>query len=59
MIEKLKIYHPFIQRESKVLFGNFVTLDQGSGVVHIAPGHGMEDTLSACRTASCVLSCRR
>lgn len=42
-IEKLKIRHPFINRESKVLFGNFVTLEQGTGIVHIAPGHGMED----------------
>ena len=42
-IEKLKVYHPFIDRESKILFGDFVTLDQGTGIVHIAPGHGMED----------------
>ncbi len=42
-IEKLKVMHPFIHRESKILFGDFVTLDQGTGIVHIAPGHGMED----------------
>ncbi len=42
-IEKLKVRHPFIDRESKVLFAGFVTLDQGTGIVHIAPGHGMED----------------
>ncbi|TAL38897.1 MAG: isoleucine--tRNA ligase [Spirochaetes bacterium] len=42
-IAKLKVNHPFIKRESKVLFGNFVTLEQGTGIVHIAPGHGMED----------------
>ncbi len=42
-IAKLKVYHPFIKRESKILFGNFVTLEQGTGIVHIAPGHGMED----------------
>ncbi len=42
-IEKLKVFHPFIQRESKVIFGGFVTLEQGSGIVHIAPGHGQED----------------
>ncbi|MDN5943079.1 MAG: class I tRNA ligase family protein, partial [Nitrospira sp.] len=28
---------------SPILLGDFVTLDQGTGCVHIAPGHGMED----------------
>lgn len=42
-IKNLIVYHPFIERKSKVIFGNFVTLDQGSGIVHIAPGHGLED----------------
>jgi isoleucyl-tRNA synthetase len=42
-IEKLAVRHPFIERESRVLFAGFVTLDQGTGIVHIAPGHGMED----------------
>lgn len=42
-IKKLKVYHPFIARESKVIFGTHVTLEQGTGVVHTAPGHGNED----------------
>ena len=42
-IEKLTVRHPFIDRESRVIFGNHVTLEQGTGVVHTAPGHGMED----------------
>ncbi len=42
-IEKLEVMHPFVDRQSKVLFGDLVTLDQGTGIVHIAPGHGMED----------------
>lgn len=42
-LKKLIVYHPFIDRQSKVIFGNFVTLEQGSGIVHIAPGHGLED----------------
>ena len=42
-IEKLRIYHPFIERESKIIFGNHVTLEQGTGIVHTAPGHGLED----------------
>lgn len=43
IIRSLKVYHPFIDRESKVIFGDFITLDQGTGIVHIAPGHGLED----------------
>ncbi len=42
-LETLIVYHPFIERQSKVIFGDFVTLDQGTGIVHIAPGHGLED----------------
>jgi isoleucyl-tRNA synthetase len=42
-IKKLKVYHPFINRESKVIFGTHVTLDAGTGIVHTAPGHGHED----------------
>lgn len=44
-IRSLKVNHPFIDRESKVILGDFVTLDQGTGIVHIAPGHGLEDYL--------------
>jgi isoleucyl-tRNA synthetase len=35
--------HPFIDRESKVLLGDFVTIEAGTGCVHIAPGHGHDD----------------
>ena len=35
--------HPFLDRESKLITGDFVTADTGTGAVHIAPGHGMED----------------
>lgn len=37
--------HPFIDRDSPVLMGEHVTLDAGTGIVHTAPGHGMEDYL--------------
>lgn len=40
---KLNCVHPFIKRQSKVILGHHVTLDSGTGVVHIAPGHGQED----------------
>ncbi|MBI1910644.1 MAG: isoleucine--tRNA ligase [Deltaproteobacteria bacterium] len=42
-IEGLKARHPFIDRESAVLPGEHVTLEAGTGCVHIAPGHGQED----------------
>ncbi|MFH0975278.1 MAG: isoleucine--tRNA ligase [Spirochaetota bacterium] len=42
-LKKMKVYHPFIDRESKVIFGTHVTLEQGTGIVHTAPGHGHED----------------
>ena len=39
----LECRHPWLPRRSEVVFGNHVTLDQGTGVVHTAPGHGEED----------------
>jgi len=35
--------HPFINRKSKIILGHHVTLEQGTGCVHIAPGHGEDD----------------
>ncbi len=35
--------HPFINRESRVIVGDYVTTETGTGCVHIAPGHGQED----------------
>ncbi|MFQ6672516.1 MAG: isoleucine--tRNA ligase, partial [Candidatus Tectimicrobiota bacterium] len=35
--------HPFYGRASPVLLGDHVTLEQGTGCVHTAPGHGHED----------------
>ena len=42
-LEGLKCRHPFIERESVLILAPFVTLDAGTGCVHIAPGHGQED----------------
>ncbi len=42
-LEGLRFKHPFFDRVSKVILGNFVTLEDGTGIVHIAPGHGRED----------------
>ncbi|MCL4873226.1 isoleucine--tRNA ligase [bacterium] len=35
--------HPFIERESRVFLGDHVTTEAGTGIVHIAPGHGQDD----------------
>ncbi|HXZ25552.1 MAG TPA: class I tRNA ligase family protein, partial [Nitrospiria bacterium] len=35
--------HPWLNRESPIILGEHVTLDQGTGCVHTAPGHGQED----------------
>jgi isoleucyl-tRNA synthetase len=35
--------HPWMDREVKTILGEHVTLEQGTGVVHTAPGHGEED----------------
>jgi isoleucyl-tRNA synthetase len=43
LVEGLKCRHPFIERESVLILAPFVTLDAGTGCVHIAPGHGQED----------------
>lgn len=42
-LEGYTALHPFIDRESRILIADFVTMDQGTGIVHIAPGHGEED----------------
>ena len=43
VLEGLKCKHPFIDRESVMILAPFVTLEAGTGLVHIAPGHGQED----------------
>jgi len=42
-LEGLKFRHPFEERDVPVILGPHVTLEQGSGIVHTAPGHGYED----------------
>jgi len=39
----LKFLHPFYNRESLGTNADFVTLETGTGIVHIAPGHGQDD----------------
>jgi isoleucyl-tRNA synthetase len=42
-LEGTVLRHPFIDRDSPVVFADYVTLDTGTGAVHTAPGHGIED----------------
>ncbi len=42
-LENMNVFHPLYNRESKVILGDHVTLDAGTGCVHTAPGHGLED----------------
>ena len=42
-LEGLRLRHPFYEREVPVILGEHVTLDSGTGAVHTAPGHGVED----------------
>ncbi len=39
----LKYYHPLNNKENPVIYTDFVTMDTGVGIVHIAPGHGEDD----------------
>jgi isoleucyl-tRNA synthetase len=41
--EGVKLQHPFYDRQVPVILGEHVTLDAGTGAVHTAPGHGLED----------------
>ncbi len=42
-MERLTCRHPFLEQESIIILGNYVTVEEGTGCVHIAPGHGRED----------------
>ncbi len=42
-IENLALEHPFYERLVPVVLGEHVTLDSGTGLVHTAPAHGVED----------------
>jgi isoleucyl-tRNA synthetase len=42
-LEYLLLRHPFYDRQVPVILGDHVTLDTGTGAVHTAPGHGLDD----------------
>ena len=42
-LEGIVCKHPLFERDSLVILGDHVTLEAGTGCVHTAPGHGLED----------------
>lgn len=42
-LEHIEFKHPIYDRRSPVILADHVTLEQGTGCVHTAPGHGRED----------------
>lgn len=42
-LEYLKLQHPFDDRQVNVILGEHVTTEAGTGAVHTAPGHGLDD----------------
>ncbi|HNF90121.1 MAG TPA: isoleucine--tRNA ligase, partial [Thiobacillaceae bacterium] len=45
-LEGLTLQHPFYERQVPVILADFVTLEAGVGLVHIAPGHGHDDYIA-------------
>ena len=48
-LELLTTNHPLVDRKSPIILGEHVTLDAGTGSVHTAPGHGLEDYEVGCK----------
>ena len=49
-LEGIAFQHPLYDRLSPVYLGDYVTLDTGTGIVHCAPAHGLED-FASCKAA--------
>ena len=47
-LEHIAFRHPFYDRASPVYLGEYVTLEQGTGIVHSAPAYGVDD-FESCR----------
>jgi isoleucyl-tRNA synthetase len=45
--EGMKFQHPFLPIQVPGVLAEYVTLDQGSGIVHTAPGHGPDDFVTS------------
>ncbi len=55
-LEGLQYTHPFLNRQGRVYAADFVTQDTGSGIVHIAPGHGHDDYALGYKEGLAILS---
>lgn len=42
-VELSKCKHPYYDKDSLIILGDYVSDDAGTGCVHIAPGHGLDD----------------
>jgi isoleucyl-tRNA synthetase len=47
-LERIAFRHPFYDRASPIYLGDFVTLEQGTGIVHSSPAYGVDD-FASCR----------
>ena len=47
--ENMLAQHPFLDKPSRLLLADYVTMDSGTGCVHTAPGFGAEDYLTCMR----------
>ncbi len=56
VMASLRYKHPFLDRESRLIEASFVTADTGSGLVHVAPGHGKDDYIAGQANGLPVLS---
>ncbi len=55
-LKGLEAQHPFLPRISRVITADFVTMETGTGQVHIAPGHGKDDYTAGQQNGLPVLS---
>jgi isoleucyl-tRNA synthetase len=49
LLEGVRFRHPLYDRDSVGVLGDYVTLEQGTGAVHTAPGHGADDFATGVR----------
>ena len=52
----IEAQHPFLDRKSRIITAEFVTMESGTGQVHIAPGHGADDYLAGVQNGLPILS---
>ncbi|MBC7289043.1 MAG: isoleucine--tRNA ligase, partial [Armatimonadetes bacterium] len=55
-LEGAEAEHPLYPRRSRLVLADYVTMDQGTGAVHTAPGHGLEDYSTALRYGLDIIS---